>query len=71
LELVGSATPNVVPAGTTVQVTFLFPAEGAGDGWIHVNPRPGDEGGLVNAAQIGIPGTILITAEGVGGWLSP
>jgi len=43
LELVGSATPNVVPAGTTVQVTFLFPAND--DGWIHVNPRPGNGGG--------------------------
>ena len=27
-RLVGSATPNVVPAGATVKVTFLFPAEG-------------------------------------------
>jgi hypothetical protein len=71
LRLVGSATPNVVPAGATVEVTFLFPAEGAGDGWIYVNPRPGDGGGLVNAAQIGIPGKILIRAEGDGGWLSP
>ncbi len=69
LELVGSATPNVVPAGTTVQVTFLFPAND--DGWIHVNPRPGDGGGLVNADQIGIPGKILIGEDGEGGWLSP
>ncbi len=69
LELVGSATPNVVPAGTTVQVTFLFPADD--DGWIHVNPRPGDGGGLVNADQIGIPGKILIREDGEGGWLSP
>jgi hypothetical protein len=69
LELVGSATPNVVPAGTTVQVTFLFPAHD--DGWIHVNPRPGDGGGLVNADQIGIPGKILIREDGQGGWLSP
>ena len=68
LRLVGSATPNVVPAGATVQVTFLFPRDG---GWIYVNPRPGDGGGLVNADQIGIPGKILITAEGDGGWLSP
>ena len=67
--LVGSATPNVVPAGATLQVTFLFPA--IDDGWIYVNPRPGDGGALVNAAQIGIPGRILITAAGNGGWLSP
>jgi hypothetical protein len=54
----------VVPAGTTVQVTFLFPAND--DGWIHVNPRPGDGGGLVNADQIGIPGKILIREDGEG-----
>ena len=29
-RLVGSATPNVVPAGTTMKVTFLFPAKGSG-----------------------------------------
>jgi hypothetical protein len=69
LRLVGSATPNVVPAGTTVQVTFRFPANE--DGWIFVNPRPGEGGSLVNADQIGIPGKILIGAEGDVGWLSP
>ena len=40
-RLVGSATPNVVPAGTTVRVTFLFPDKGD-NGWIYVNPRPGE-----------------------------
>jgi hypothetical protein len=70
LRLVGSATPNVVPAGTSMEVTFLFPANG--DGWITVNPRLGEGlGGLVNADQIGIPGKIWIPAEGEGGWLSP
>jgi hypothetical protein len=69
LRLVGSATPNVVPAGTSMQVTFLFPADG---GWITVNPRQGEGlGGLVNADQIGLPGKIWIPAEGEGGWLSP
>jgi hypothetical protein len=69
LELVGSATPNVVPAGATVRVTFLFPAND--DGWIYVNPRPGEGGSLVNADQIGIPGKIVITADGQVGWYSP
>jgi DNA-directed RNA polymerase specialized sigma24 family protein len=65
----GSATPYVVPAGTSTKVTFLFPADG---GWIYVNPRPGEGGALVSAADIGIPGKILIGAEGgQGGWLSP
>ena len=68
-RLVGSATPNVVPAGATVQVTFLFPADE--DGWIDVNRRPGQGGGLVNADQIGIPGKILIREDGEVGWLSP
>jgi hypothetical protein len=67
-RLVGSATPSVVPAGETMTVTFLFPADG---GWIYVNPRPGEGGALVSAADIGIPGKILIRAEGDGGWLSP
>jgi Kelch motif protein len=67
LQLVGSATPNVVPAGATMEVTFLFPVDG---GLIYVNPRPGD-GWLVSDHDIGIPGKILIGAEGGGGWLSP
>ena len=66
--LVGSATPNVVPAGTTMNVTFLLPAEG---GWIDVNLRPGEGGGLLTPDQIGIPGKIVITADGQVGWLSP
>ena len=71
-RLVGSATPNVVPAGATVKVTFLFPADSdPDDGWICVNPRPGEEATLVSAADIDIPGKILISAEGDGGWLSP
>jgi hypothetical protein len=74
LRLVGSATPNVVPAGATVKVTFLFPAKGGpDDGWIYVNPRPGEGGSLVSAADIGIPGKIVIMADPDGqvGWLSP
>jgi hypothetical protein len=68
LRLVGSATPNVVRAGATVEVTFLFPADG---GWVYVNPRPGEGGSLVNADDIGILGKIVVTADGQVGWLSP
>ncbi len=71
LRLVGSATPNVVPGGATVNVTFRFPAKGGPDGWIYVNARPGEGGSLVHAADIGIPGKIVITADGQAGWLSP
>jgi hypothetical protein len=69
-RLVGSATPNVVPAGATVKVTFLFPDKGD-NGWIYVNPRPGEGGGLVSGADIGIPGKIWIREDGETGWLSP
>jgi hypothetical protein len=68
LRLVGAATPNVVPAGASVKVTFLFPPDG---GWIYVNPRPGEGGALVSAADIGIPGKIVVTADGQVGWFSP
>jgi hypothetical protein len=55
-----------------VQVTFLFPAKGApDDGWIYVNPRPGEGGALVSGSDIGTPGKILIGAEGDAGWLGP
>ncbi len=71
-RLVGSATPNVVPAGATVKVTFLFPAKGPDDGWITVNPRLGEgaDVGSVGADNIGMPGKIRITAEcdAVLGW---
>jgi hypothetical protein len=61
----------VVPAGATVKVTFLFPAKGGPDnGWIYVNPRPGD-GGLVSGADIGIPGKIWIREDEEVSWLSP
>jgi hypothetical protein len=71
LRLVGSATPNVVPAGASVKVTFLFPADSVpDDGWIYVSSRL-ETGSLVGAADIGIPGKIVIGADGQVGWLSP
>jgi hypothetical protein len=72
-RLVGSATPNVVPAGTSMEVTFLFPAEAPDDGWITVNPRLGEgaDVGSVGADNIGMPGKIWIRAEGDSGWVGP
>ena len=72
-RLVGSATPNVVPAGATMKVTFLFPAKGPDDGWITVNPRQGEgaDVGSVGADNIGMPGKIWITAECGGCWVGP
>ena len=50
-RLVGSVTPNVVPPGVTLQVTFLLPAKGV-KGWsIWVNPGP-DLGGLVGSTEV-------------------
>ena len=43
-RLVGSATPSVVPPGTTVEVTFLVTAEGVTDWWIFVNPGSDNDG---------------------------
>ncbi|HEU5203763.1 MAG TPA: kelch repeat-containing protein [Candidatus Limnocylindrales bacterium] len=72
LRLVGSATPNVVPAGATVKVTFRFAAKGDA-GWITVNPRLGDgaDEGFIGVDDIGMPGKILIGPEGDWGWVSP
>jgi hypothetical protein len=73
-RLVGSATPNVVPAGTTMKVTFLFPAEGGPDGgWITIKPRLGEgaDVGSVGADNIGMPGKFRITAEGDTEWVGP
>jgi len=67
-KLVGSATPNVVPAGTTMKVTFLLPADG---GWIDANLRPGEGGGLLTPDQVGIPGKMVITPEGDTTWVGP
>ena len=39
-RLVGSVTPNVVPPGATVKVTFLVPAKGSNRWWIFANPGP-------------------------------
>jgi len=74
LRLVGSATPNVVPPGETVEVTFLFPAkDGPHEGWITVNPHVGDgaDPDFIGADDIGMPGKIVVGADGDWGWVSP
>jgi hypothetical protein len=73
-RLVGSATPNVIAAGASAKVTFLFPAEGVPDaGWITVNPRVGDgaDVGFLGANDIGKPGKIMVRAEGDWVWVGP
>jgi len=69
-RLVGSVTPNVVPPGATVKVTFLLPAKGSTGWWIFVNPRP-NTGALLGWDQVPLAGEVLISADGQTGWLSP
>jgi Kelch motif len=65
-RLVGSATPNVVAAGATVNVTFRVPAKGTG--WaIFVNPGP-DTGPLVGPAEMSLPVRILVMEDGQPAW---
>jgi hypothetical protein len=68
--LVGSATPNVVEPGATIEVTFLLPAKGV-EGWsIFVNPGPND-GGLVGWAEAPKAGQIYIFEDGQPAWGIP
>jgi len=70
-QLVGSATPNIVPPRSTVKVTFALPAKGV-EGWaIFVNPGNDSGGSLVGPGDFGIPGKIVVTTDGQVGWLSP
>ncbi len=69
-KLVGSATPSVVPPGTTVDVTFLVPATDTGGWSIFVNPRPGtDTGGVIGWTVFPPSGSIHINEEGLSGWM--
>jgi hypothetical protein len=69
-RLVGRVTPNVVPPGATVRVTFFLPANGV-TGWsIFVNPGP-DTGALLTDTSVPLAGEIRIGPDGQPGWLSP
>lgn len=68
-RLVGSVTPNVVPPGATVEVTFLLPAKGV-EGWsIFVNPGPNN--GLLGSTDVPLAGYFYISEHGQVGWVSP
>ena len=67
-------TPNVVPAGVTVEVTFRLPPKRVKGCWIIVNPAPGQGGSLIQTSDAPIAGKIVIWMnEGgaVGAWASP
>ena len=68
--LIGSANPNVVAPGATVEVLFLVPATGTG--WaIFVNPGPNEMLPVAGPAEMSLAGQIHITPAGQLGWLSP
>ena len=61
--------PNVVPAGATVEVTFLLPPKSVTSCWIWVNPAPGEGGSFFQTSDAPMQGEILIQEGGQGGWL--
>jgi hypothetical protein len=70
-RLCGSVTPNVVPAGVTMKVTFQLPAKRVTSCWIWLNPVPGEGGSMFQTSDAPMPGKFWIKADGQGGWLSP
>ncbi len=72
-QLCGSVTPNVVPAGVTLKVTFLLPAKRVKDCWLWLDPVPGLGGSMFQTSDAPMPGKIVFTeGEGgrpQGGWL--
>ena len=70
--LCGSVTPNVVPAGVTMKVTFLLPPKRVTSCWIWLDPVPG-KGDLFQTSDAPLNGKIVFR-EGEqgpeGGWLS-
>jgi hypothetical protein len=71
VRLCGSVTPNVVPPGATVEVTFLLPPKRVKTCWIWVNPAPGGGGSLFQTSDAPLAGEIFIMANGQGGWAGP
>jgi Galactose oxidase, central domain/Kelch motif len=69
-RLVGSVTPNVVPPGATVDVTFLLPATSSDRVGIFANPGP-NTGPLFLTTEVSLVGEIRINADGQVGYLAP
>ena len=67
-QRVGSATPNVVLPGTTVEVSFLVPAPGV-DGWsIFVRSGPNTKA-VVGWTDVPPSGSIHVNEEGLAGFM--
>ncbi len=69
-RLVGTVTPNVVPPGATVEVTFLLPAKGV-NGLVDLG-EPGTEQRRIGRVDRDVPGgPDHIGPSGQVGWVSP
>jgi hypothetical protein len=69
-RLVGSVTPNVVPPRTTLEVTFLLPAQRVEDWGIWVNSMPGTSAFGLWWTEVPREGELRIRADGRAGWRS-
>jgi hypothetical protein len=67
-RLCGNVTPNVVPAGVTMKVTFLLPPKNVTSCWIWVNPVPGEGGSFFQTSDAPLKGGFLIDEGGQEMW---
>ena len=67
-RLCGNVTPNVVPAGVTVKVTFLLPPKSVTSCWIWVNPVPGEGGSFFQTSDAPLKGGFPIDEGGQAMW---
>ena len=67
-RLCGNVTPNVVPAGVTMEVTFLLPAKNVTSCWIWVNPVPGEGGSFFPTSDAPLKGGFHIDEGGQAMW---
>jgi len=67
-RLCGNVTPNVVPAGVTVNVTFLLPPKNVTSCWIWVNPVPGEGGSFFQTSDAPLKGGFHIDEQGQVMW---
>jgi Kelch motif/Galactose oxidase, central domain len=67
-QLCGSVTPNLVPAGATIEVIFQLPAKNIRGCWATLNLRPGEEGGFFETSDAPMAGNFRIRPDGVELW---
>ena len=67
-RLCGNVTPNVVPAGVTMKVTFLLPPKNVTSCWIWVNPVPGEGGSFFQTSDAPLEGGFHIDEGGQVMW---